>query len=66
MILGSGRIQPETFAEFTPKELKKCKVGCTTVAGCKSYAFFGVIYNNIMVNWYTIFVENFICGFGEE
>ena len=26
MILGSGRIQPETFAEFTPKELKKCKV----------------------------------------
>ena len=26
VILGSGRIQPETFAEFTPKELKKCKV----------------------------------------
>ena len=29
MILGSGRIQPEAFVEFTPKELKKCKVGCT-------------------------------------
>ena len=28
VILGSNRIQPECFAEFTPKELKKCKVRC--------------------------------------
>ena len=28
IILGYGQIQPEIFAEFTPKKLKECKVGC--------------------------------------
>ena len=44
MILGSGRIQPEAFVEFTPKELKKCKVGCVAVSVAKVVMkpFFGV------------------------
>ncbi len=39
VILGSGRIQPETFAEFTPKELKKCKVGCSCMQNCTMKPF---------------------------
>ena len=28
VIVGSNRIQPEAFVEFTPKELRKFKVQC--------------------------------------
>ena len=41
VILGSGRIQPETFAKFTPKELKKCKVGCGCMQSCNETIFGG-------------------------
>jgi hypothetical protein len=40
VILGSGRIQPETFAEFTPKELKKCKVRCGCIYKYCNETFF--------------------------
>ena len=59
VILGSGRIQPETFAEFTPKELKKCKVGCGCMQSCNETIFGG----SQLILWIA---EIFICGFGEE
>ena len=60
VILGSGRIQPVTFTEFTPKELKKCKVQCCYNFVSCDETIFAVTFVNSYI------VEIFICGFGEK